>query len=104
MSVKAKLATLQQLAADASTSDQNGPVARARNAGTVISVVVIGVVALVGILIFAEVNSQITQDHVLNDTADEIVTGFGDAMGLVPIILIVLLASIVIAVVQRMRQ
>jgi len=31
------------------------------------------------------------------------VTGFGDAVGLVPIVLLVLLASVVIGVVQRMR-
>jgi hypothetical protein len=39
----------------------------------------------------------------LEGVPDSIIGGFGDAMGLVPIILIVLLASVVIGVVQRMR-
>jgi len=82
----------------------SGIVTRARNAGTVISVVVIGVVALVGLLIFGEVYSAMPDmpDEV-DDTAADVVAGFGDAIGLVPIILLVLLASVVIGVVQRMR-
>ena len=77
---------------------------RAANAGTVISVVVIGVVALVGLLIFGEVYSAMPElPSEVEGTADDIVGGFGDALGLVPIILIVLLASVVIGVVQRMR-
>jgi hypothetical protein len=79
---------------------------RARQAGTVISVVIIGVVALVGTLIFGEVYSAMdfsTMPTQLNTTADTITSGFGDAIGLVPIVLLVLLASVVIAVVQRMR-
>jgi len=82
----------------------DGLVGRARNAGTVISVVVIGIVALVGILIFGEVSAVMPETNTtLDSTSDSIVTGFGDAMGLVPIILLVLLASVVIGVVQRMR-
>jgi hypothetical protein len=84
---------------------------RARQAGTVISVVVIGVVALVGTLIFGEIyNALPLSDPVFNESTgalggvpDSIVTGFGDAVGLVPIVLLVLLASVVIGVVQRMR-
>ncbi len=81
-----------------------GPVARARQAGTVITVVVIGVVALVGLLIFGEVYAAMPDmpDEV-DGTATDIVEGFADAIGLVPIILLVLLASVVIGVVQRMR-
>ena len=82
----------------------SGIVTRARNAGTVISVVVIGVVALVGLLIFGEVYSAMPDmPEEVEDTAADVVAGFGDAIGLVPIILLVLLASVVIGVVQRMR-
>jgi len=79
-------------------------VQRAANAGTVISVVVIGVVALVGLLIFGEVYEAMPEmPEEMEGTGEDIVVGFGDALGLVPIILIVLLASVVIGVVQRMR-
>ena len=103
----AALAFMQAfVATNADLKPGSGPVTRARNAGTVIAVVVIGVVALVGLLIFGEVWDAMPMEDgdPLYTEANEIVTGFGDAMGLVPIILIVLLASIVIAVVQRMRQ
>lgn len=78
---------------------------RAQQAGVVISVVVIGVVALVGVLIFAQVNQAMPSlnDSPLDSTQDSITTGFGDSMEFVPIIMLVLLASVVIAVVQRMR-
>ena len=81
-----------------------GPVSRAQNAAAVISAVVIGIVAMVGILIFGEVSQAMPATNTqLDSTMDAIVTGFGDAIGLVPIILLVLLASVVIGVVQRMR-
>jgi len=89
----------------------SGLVTRARNAGTVIATVVIGVVALVGLLIFGEVyeamplsSGVFSSGGALEGVPDSIIGGFGDAMGLVPIILIVLLASVVIGVVQRMRM
>ena len=85
-------------------AEGSGIVTRARNAGTVISVVVIGVVALVGLLIFGEVYSAMPDmPEEVDETAADVVAGFGDAIGLVPIILLVLLASVVIGVVQRMR-
>jgi len=97
---------------EAEFEDGNDAISRARNAGTVISVVVIGVVALVGLLIFGEVynampiedNGVFGTDGALEGTPEDIVGGFSDALGLVPIILIVLLASVVIGVVQRMRR
>ena len=81
-------------------------ITRAQNAGTVISVVVIGVVALVGVLIFSQVYDALnleTGDPLYN-TTQSIMEGFGNAIEFVPIILLVLLASVVIAVVQRMRM
>ena len=74
-------------------------------ASTVITTVVIGVVAMVGILIVGqtyEAMPEITSGP-LQDSLDSTVEGFGSAIEFVPIILLVLLASVVIMVVQRMR-
>jgi hypothetical protein len=92
-----------------------GRLQRAAQSGTVISVVVIGVVTLIGVLIFDQVNSAIPDDVMYNDPANEsdptqlgsargsVVDGLGNAVELVPIVLLVLVASVVIMVVQRMR-
>lgn len=85
-----------------------GPVRRAAQAATVITVVVIGVVALVGILIFDSVYTSIPTDSVngtaLEGTPDQVLGGFSNALELIPIVLLVLIAALVISVVQRMRQ
>lgn len=102
----AAVALLQAFVADNTTKrPATGAISRARNAGTVIAVVVIGIVAMVGLLIFGEVWNAMpmASGDPLYSEAEAIVSGFGDAMGLVPIILLVLLASVVIGVVQRMR-
>jgi len=93
------------LAANTNLEPADGVVGRARNTGTVIAVVVIGIVGLVGVLIFGEVWNAMpmSSGDPLYSEAEAIVGGFGDAMGLLPIILLVLLASVVIGVVQRMR-
>ena len=70
---------------------------------TVITVVVVGVVGIVGILIFAEVDTAITVEGELSESADALGDGFGSAMELLPIVLIVLVASLVIAVIARFR-
>ena len=71
--------------------------------GTVIAVVTIGIVAIIGILIYSQVNSSLaTPDNQgLADAQTNVTDGFGDAMQLVPVVLIVLVASLVIGVVQR---
>jgi len=83
-----------------------GPLRKAGQVGTVISVVVIGVVALIGILIFSQVSEALpTIDNTALSTASTGVTdGFASAMELVPIVLLVLIAALVIGVVQRMRM
>jgi len=59
---------------------------------------------MVGILIFAQVEEAMPAvDGTLNTTLTSITEGFGNAMSFVPIIMLVLLASVVIMVVQRMR-
>lgn len=79
------------------TRAQNGIV------NTVITVVVVGVVGIVGILIFAEVDAAIEVDGNLSDSAADLEDGFGSAMELLPIVLIVMVASLVIAVISRFR-
>ena len=83
-----------------------GPVQRAAQVGTIISVVVIGIVALIGILIFAQVSNALpeTNDTALEGAQTDITEGFAGAMELVPIVLLVLVAALVIGVVQRMRM
>jgi hypothetical protein len=91
-----------------------GRIQRAAQSATVISAVVIGVVALIGVLIFDQVNSAIPDDVMYNNKStgnttelggarEDVVLGLGNAMELVPIVLLVLIAGLVIAVVQRMR-
>jgi len=81
----------------AASPDERGQV------GTVITVVTIGIVAIIGILIYSQVNGSLPapENEQLNSSSQEVTDGFGSAMQLVPIVLIVLVASLVIAVVQR---
>jgi hypothetical protein len=90
---------------EASTSEGSGPLHAAHQAGTVISVVVIGVIALIGILIFAQINDALPaiSNTELDSAATGVTDGFANAMDLVPIVLLVLVAALVISVVQRMR-
>lgn len=73
--------------------------------GSVITAVVVGVVGIVGILIFSEVNQAISLPSGSNLTSAQtgLEDGFGSAMELLPIVLIVLIASLVIAVISRFR-
>jgi hypothetical protein len=83
-----------------------GALHRAAQVGTVISVVVIAVVALVGVLVLAQVESALpTIDNTeLSNTQTSILDGFAGAMDLVPVVLLVLIASLVIGIVQRLRS
>jgi hypothetical protein len=100
MSLKEKLSNF--------VTDDNGvPLAASGSergqVGTVITVVTIGIVAVIGILIYGQVNSSVPspENQNLSDAQSGVTEGFGNAMNLVPIVLIVLVASLVIAVVQR---
>lgn len=100
MSLKSKLAGML-------TDDSGVPLAASPDergqVGTIITVVTIGVVAIIGILIYAQVDGSLPapENSDLNNSSEDVTTGFGDAMQLVPVVLIVLVASLVIAVVQR---
>jgi cytochrome b561 len=82
-----------------------GRLQRAAQAGTIIAVVVIGVIALIGILIFAQIENALPtiDNNQLNSSSTNVTEGFANAMELVPIVLLVLVAALVISVVQRMR-
>lgn len=84
----------------------SGKLHRAAQVGTVISVVVIGVVALIGILIFAQISDALPtiSNTELSNAQTGVTDGFANAMELVPIVLLVLVAALVIGVVQRMRM
>jgi len=71
--------------------------------GTIIAVVTIGIVAIIGILIYSQVNDSLAEpaNTELANAQSNVTGGFGDAMQLVPVVLIVLVASLVIGVVQR---
>lgn len=78
----------------------------AEQTGQVLAVVVVGVTALIGILIYGQINSALPQpgNQELANTSDAVTGGFADSMGLVPVILIVAMAGVVLASVQRFRQ
>jgi len=82
-----------------------GALQRAGQVGTIISVIVVAVVALVGTLILAQINSALpTIDNTaLSNSQTAILDGFAGAMDLVPVVLLVLVAALVIGVVQRLR-
>jgi hypothetical protein len=67
--------------------------------------VVVGVVIIVGILIYSQIQSSLPapSNSDLASASDNATDTFGDAMELAPVILVVLIASVVLAVVQRFR-
>jgi len=73
--------------------------------GAVLTVVVVGVVIIVGILIYSQIQSALPapSNNSLSNASENATDTFGDAMELAPVILIVLIASVVLAVVQRFR-
>lgn len=91
---------------DLLTDDAGVPLALSSDrgqVGTIITVVTIAIVAIIGILIYSQVDGSL-EDPTNTDLANadsNVTSGFGDAMQLVPVVLIVLVASLVIGVVQR---
>ena len=83
-----------------------GQLQRAAQVGTVISVVVLSVVALVGVLVIAQINSALPtiENNQLANSSSAILSGFNGAMELFPVVLLVLVASLVIGIVQRLRR
>jgi len=93
-----------------------GRVHRAGQVGTIISVIVIATVALVGTLVLSQVEGALPKDALYGDPTNEtnptqlgqsseaILSGFSGSMELIPVVLLVLVASLVILTVQRMRM
>jgi hypothetical protein len=72
---------------------------------TVLAVVTIGVVAIIGILVYAEIEASLPSisNTSLSNSSDDITSGFGDAMSLIPVVLLVLVSSVVIGIVSQLR-
>ena len=78
---------------------------RAAQTSTILTVVTLGITILVGILIYGEVQDSLPSpsNSDLSNASTNATNDFADAMELAPVIMIVLLASVVLAVVQRFR-
>jgi len=73
--------------------------------GTVLTVVTLGITILIGILIYGQIDSSLPSpsNSDLQNASENSTGTFSDAMELAPVIMIVLLAAVVLAVVQRFR-
>lgn len=91
--------------ADSIVPDGDSRVHEAAQTGTVLTVVTLGITILIGILIYGQVqNSLPSPDNSdLSNASENSTSTFADAMELAPVIMLVLLASVVLAVVQRFR-
>lgn len=80
-------------------------VGKAAQVGTVLTVVTLGITILVGILIYSQVQTSLPSptNADLQNASDNSTGTFADAMELAPVIMIILLAAVVLAVVQRFR-
>lgn len=80
-------------------------VSKAMQAGTVLSIVTVAVIAIIGILIYSQVNTSLPnpQNAELNNASTNVTGGFADGMNLLPVVFIVMVAALVIAVVQRFQ-
>lgn len=89
------------------TDDHGVPLALSRDErgqiATIIAVVTVGIVAMIGILIYSQVDASLAQpdNAALQDARDNVTEGFGDSMQLIPVVLLVMVASLVISVVQQ---
>lgn len=105
--VNDQLNTLEMLGESKAEEKYSGETrtSRALQAATILSVVTVGIVAIIGILIYSEVKSALPAptDTQLNEASGNVTDGYAQAMELVPVVLIVMVAALVIAVVQRFR-
>jgi hypothetical protein len=83
----------------------NNKLGRAAQSGTVLNVVVLGVIAIIGILIYSQIQTSLPSPNnsQLDNASTNVTDGFADAMNLLPVVFVVLVAALVIAVVQRFR-
>ncbi len=78
---------------------------RAAQTGTVLTVVTLGITIIIGILVYSEVKGALPkpEDENLKNASENSTETFAQSMELAPVIMIVLLAAVVLAVVQRFR-
>lgn len=78
---------------------------RAMQTGTVMTIVTLGILGIIGVLVYSQVSTSLPQpeDNQLQNASDDIDGGFADSMGLLPVVLIIMMAALVIAVVSRFR-
>lgn len=83
----------------------NTRVGKAAQTGTILTVVTIGITILVGTLIYSQVKTSLPSptNSDLQNASENSTSTFADAMELAPVIMIILLAAVVLAVVQRFR-
>ena len=78
---------------------------KAAQSGTVLQVVTVGVISIIGILIYSQIQTSLPtpENTQLANSTENVTDGFADAMNLLPVVFVVLVAALVIAVVQRFR-
>lgn len=78
---------------------------RAAQTQAVLTVVVLGIVLLIGTLIYSQIDSALPapSNSKLANASTNVTNTFADTMDLAPVIMIVLIAGVVLAVVQRFR-
>lgn len=78
---------------------------KAAQSGTVLRVVTVGVISIIGILIYSQIQTSLPtpENQQLANSSTNVTDGFADAMNLLPVVFVVLVAALVIAVVQRFR-
>lgn len=99
------LERLGERKADSIVPDGDTRAHEAAQTGTVLTVVTLGITIIIGILIYGQVQSALPSpgNSDLQNASDNSTQTFADAMELAPVIMLVLLASVVLAVVQRFR-
>lgn len=77
----------------------------AKQVGSVLTVVTLGLSIILGILVYSQVQTALPtpQNSELKNASDNSTGTFADSMELAPVIMIVLLASVILAVIQRFR-
>jgi len=76
---------------------------RAGQTGAVLSVVTLGITLLIATLIYSQIQSSLPQPQnaELQNASANVTSQFADVMNLAPVIMVVLIAGVVLAVVQR---
>jgi type IV secretory pathway VirB2 component (pilin) len=98
--------SLKQKALELAINEDGQFHADPRNRGqiaTIISVVTLAIVALIGILIYSQIQTSMPapEDSALQNATDSVDRGFADSMALLPVVMLVIVSSLVIGVVQR---